>query len=408
MSKSPWNIYGGPYVCEHDQIVVTNEHTSLVKQELSSLDIGHSVDRTSDLLGLELLGLENVEAAKDALLKAEEAFSGGRSTPPPDSGLPLDTVLWSLRRIFGERYSGWAPSMGKNRFVGQVHGVGEVSHGGGGDPTMAVRPDHLAPRSTGPGRGVRVGLLDTQLYPQPWLAGGWTARYSDTLDLSRTRDLAAGHATFITGLILSQAPGATVEVHHVLDSSGMADSWSVAEEIVNFGQTGLDVLNLSFVSYTEDGEAPLVLATAIDRLDPRIVVVAAAGNHGALEGRNAVKPAWPAALDDVIAVGAADDDGQIADFTPNAPWVDVLAKGVAVRSTYLEGFHSPHGDSEFEGWATWNGTSFAAALVSGAIAAGTTPGRVHSPAAATDILRAVSRVKPVGNTLAGYLPLRTW
>lgn len=408
MANSPWNIAGGPYVCKHDEIVVTREHISLVTNELNRVNIAHRVDRTSDLLGLALLKLENVEAARDALMTAHSGSGAGQDTTVANSELPLDTVLRDLRRIFADRYSGWVPPMGKNRAVGQVHGVGEVSHGGGGDPKLAVRPDNLAPRSTGPGQGVRVGLLDTQLYPQPWLAGGWTARYSDTIDPGQVHNLTAGHATFVTGLILSQAPGATVEVRHVLDATGTADSWSVAEAIVRFGQTDLDVLNLSFVSYTEDGEPPLVLSTAVDRLDPRIVVVAAAGNHGALQGRDGVKPAWPAALDDVIAVGAADEDGRIADFTPDAPWVDILAKGIAVRSTYLEKFAGPDGGDEFDGWAEWDGTSFAAALVSGAIAAGTTPGRVRSSDAARDILGAVSAKTPIGNTLAAYLPLRTW
>src|SRR5206468_3690773 len=75
-------------------------------------------------------------------------------------------------------------------------------------------------------------------------------------------------------------PGATVDVRRVLDEHGQAESWTVANEIVRFGSSGLDVLNLSFVCYTEDGQPPLVLATAVDRLPSELVVVAAAGNHG--------------------------------------------------------------------------------------------------------------------------------
>ena len=58
----------------------------------------------------------------------------------------------------------------------------------------------------------------------------------------------------------------TVDVRGVLsDVDGESDSWTVAKEIVALGRDHVDVLNLSFVCYTEDGQPPLVLATAIDR-----------------------------------------------------------------------------------------------------------------------------------------------
>jgi len=62
-----------------------------------------------------------------------------------------------------------------------------------------------------------------------------------------------GHATFVTGLILNQAPGATVEVRRVLEKKRTAgrgagqtveysgDCWTVAQHIVTLGSS-LDVL----------------------------------------------------------------------------------------------------------------------------------------------------------------------
>ena len=67
--------------------------------------------------------------------------------------------------------------------------------------------------------------------------------------------------------------------------------------------------------------------------------------------------------------------------------VDVHAAGVEVRSTYLKQASERPGrrPTRFrEGWAKWNGTSFAAGLVSGAVAAATEPGRVPARAAAED------------------------
>ena len=91
----------------------------------------------------------------------------------------------------------------------------------------------------------------------------------------------------------------------------------------------------------------------------------------------------------MIAVGAADADGGIADFSPRVPWVDVYTRGVDLESTYLNArVRRPEnrGSEEFNGYATWSGTSFAAAVVSGAIAARIRPGSKRATEAARDLL----------------------
>lgn len=394
------DLLGGPYAYRQRDIVVASQHAALVTGQLRDAQVEVAEVAVSDLLGLTLLRLDDVERAAASLVRLVGEPADGR--PEPDQ--PLDQVLWALRTLSARRYAKWTPTIGKNRYVGQVHGVGAVSHGSGGDPeptTRAAWPQ----RATGPGRGSRVGVLDTGLYPQSWLAGGWAARFSDLVGGSDAALYADGHATFVSGLVLRQAPGATVEVRRVLqstgevDTNGSADSWSVAEAIVEFGRSGLDILNLSFVCYTEDGQAPLVLSTAIDRLPPSLLVVAAAGNHGAVADPGADRPqvthqgakaGWPAALDDVVAVGALEpDQATSADFSPDAPWVDVLAPGVDLTSTYLLKARPDPATEPVDfpdGWATWSGTSFAAALVSGVIAASTEPGRVSARAAAADLL----------------------
>jgi len=391
-----------------DELIVSSQHVGLIHQELTPAEADQDRTEVNPVLGLARVRLSTT-ATTGARLVAEVRGRHPQEKPPTDA---LDRVLWGLRHVFGDRFAGWAPPMGKNRFVGRVHGVGEISHGGGGDPVPTADPRPGA-RASGPGRGVRVGVLDTSLYPQPWLAGGWVARFSDRLG-TEAPVYADGHATFVTGLVLSQAPGATVEVRGVLKDQGQADSWTVAEEIVRFGATGLDVLNLSFVCYTSDGQPPLVLSTALDRLPPDLVVVAAAGNHGDLRGRgrHEARPqaglaGGPRRRDRGRGVSKA---GQLAPFSPAAPWVDILAPGVALRSTYLPSARAD-ADGEptaFNSWARWSGTSFAAALVSGAIAAGTVPGYVTARAAAQDIFDAVKSTPQDSATLAPLLPLTTW
>jgi membrane-anchored mycosin MYCP len=376
-------------------LIVALEHVNEVARTLERLGVAFGEVDRSESLGLALLPLRDDRAAAD-VVQAAVAEDSDRSSGavPPGTGTDMDRLLHGLRTHFAGRFAGWTPTIGKNRLVGQVIGVrrkkgekGKVSHGGGPDPEATTR--RRPPRPAQPGRGVRVGVLDTPISAHSWLAGGWVGPSEDVLHGDGHRAV-AGHATFVAGLVLSQAPGCVVEARQVLsDEDGESDSWTVAKEIVELGRTGLDVLNLSFVCYTEDGQPPLTLAAAIERLDPDTVVVAAAGNHGDLDPEpvkgDRRKPAWPAALDHVVAVGAADREGTPTAFTPaGVPWIDVLAPGVDLVSTFLSGpveVGGAGGTSQlltFDGYATWSGTSFAAALVSGAIAARTVPGRTSA------------------------------
>ena len=122
--------------------------------------------------------------------------------------------------------------------------------------------------------------------------------------------------------------------------------WDFADLLADYQDAGVAVLNLSVGVATDDGRAPLVLERAIAQLTPSTVVVAAAGNHGEPHAATAGRPApnaalFPAALDNVIAVGALDGTGAAA-FTPRgagqadtAPWINVFAPGVDVVSTDL-------------------------------------------------------------------------
>lgn len=376
-------------------LVVAVEHTREVVGALADLGVPVGGVEESPNLGLSLVRLPDGAAASASFdsetveLVAARAEAGGDGEPTD-----LDRLLIGLRVHFAGTYAGWIPTLGKNRLLGEVIGGGKISHGGALAPVEAE--EHLPVRASGPGRGVRVGVLDTAIAEHPWLAGGWVAAPGDVLPARETNHAVAGHATFIAGLVLREAPGCVVAARRVLSDEGSADSWSVAHAIVDAARDGLDVLNLSLFCHTEDGEAPLLLARAIERLDPATVVVAAAGNHGEDGGMLADprRPAWPAALDGVIAVGAIDDAGKTAPFSPSGvPWVDVLAPGVDRLSTYLRGDISFDDDSThpFEGFARWSGTSFAAASVSGAIAARTVPGQVSARRAWEALRQAAER-----------------
>jgi len=398
-----FRVYNG------SDLITSTSHELFVMRELEDLRVQVSHREDVPELGLSRLTLDDVSGAAG---KVMAAVDGGKAEPPPWRARPerpLDQVLWGLRALFAHRWSGWTPTLGKNRLVGSVTGVGEISYGGTKEPVPTRR--RPAARSAGPGRGVRVGVLDTGLSPVPWLTDGWQAGWGSRIPAGSVRPYVDGHATFVTGLILSQAPSATVEVSRVLDDNGAADSWTVAREIVKLGNSGVDILNLSLACYTDDGEPPMALAAAVDRLDPEVVVVAAAGNHGDRSGEERILPSWPAALDDVVAVGSTTqaDTGnpRLSTFTPDAPWVDVTTVGEDVVSTFPERASGKDGRTYFGGWAQWSGTSFSAALVSGALAAAVEPGRVSAREAVDGLWGAVSTSRQgiLGLSVAPYVPL---
>jgi membrane-anchored mycosin MYCP len=376
-------------------------------------------------------GLKHDAAGNDAFSALVKKAAGNPDATTVDEAVDahlrtltpgMDQLLWAVRAYFAATYEGWMPTLGKNRLVGDVEGGnGHISHGvaTSGPEDSGWRPEPPI-RPTEPGVGVRVGVLDTSLFPHPWLAGGWVGPGTDRLALQPPYPALAGHGTFVAGLVLRKAPGCVVEFRQVLtDQDATATSWDVAKKIVELGRTGLDVLNLSLACYTEDGQPPLVLATAIDRLDPEIVVVAAAGNHGDVDDPgDRRKPAWPAALDDVVAVGAADDSGILANFTPkDVPWIDVLSNGVKVSSTFLDGdVHagvnvsfppgapgSPGNEKPFPGFATWSGSSFAAALFSGEVAARTRRGSRSAHEACEEVLEERGRLEDADPRFVGLL-----
>ena len=371
---------------DENQIAVATAHVGMVINVLEEHGVIAGVRDESRELGLTLLTLPD-----DPVRRA------GRD----GSSDPLGDLLGRVYQDFENRYGGWVPTMGRNRRVLPVTGAHNI---GGGDACAPVMADpRLRPRDAEPGYGVRVGIADTALYAHPWLAGAYQAAPSSILDdLGGSPDFSAGHATFVAGLILQRAPGATLEVRRVLGDNGQADSWDVAKDLVRFARSGLDVLNLSFGCFTDDNQAPLVLSTALDRLGTRVVVVAAAGNQGATPDRG--RPMWPAALDEVVSVAAMDGEGRRPAWSPDPdlPWIDVTARGEDVTSTYLTGEVDLHAvnrdkDERFDGYAKWSGTSFSAAQVSGAIAAGVVVGETGAATALAELTRSAAR--PSGSTV---------
>ncbi|MGN9812832.1 S8 family peptidase [Micromonospora sp. BQ11] len=362
-----------------DQLVVDVQHLEPVEALLGELGVQYAEQAPEDRD--DLLGLARLRELRDA--------GGG--------DLDVGEVLALLRQRAAAERDGWQPMIGKNRVVDAVIGeghkpmsaIGAVAVSGhkpmaGAEPKPVGAGEVTLASGGTPeaGRGVRVGLVDTPLAPP---APGTD---EDPLPFR------AGHATFVASLIRRQAPAAELHVEGVLDAAtGRADSWDVARAIVRLARDQqLDLLNLSLGCYTIAGGPPLVIARAIERLGAGVLVVAAAGNHGALAyltaGRTRSSACWPAAVAPTVAVGAVDQDGSVPEWSPILPWVTCSAPGVGVAGEYLTGMVrlGDGGVQRFTGQAQWSGTSFAAATVTGAIAARTVPGSATPRQALDDLL----------------------
>lgn len=221
--------------------------------------------------------------------------------------------------------------------------------GPGGPPSPAPAP----PYEPGEGCDVTVAVLDTGLAPHPWVARWYRDDIAETPDADGdgVRDRQAGHGTFVAGLVLRHAPGVRLRAVRFLDSQGVSDEAALLRALGALRGDRADVLNLSFGGHTFDDAPPLGLAEALAAFP---AVVACAGNTGS------PRPFWPAALPGVVAVGALDGDAR-AGFSAYGAWVDVWAPGVGLVSSFLD-------HQDFHGYATWSGTSFAAAVVTGALA----------------------------------------
>ena len=358
------------------QIVVTSQHAELVAAALRGIGgLGATPREESHELELVLMDLDLTTTGKDR-----------------SDALSLDQVFDQLYGYFKDEYGDWVPTFGKNRDLASVVPQHQTVPGGEAEPvpvpvgevvrqsTVSPRRDGRAGRARGHGRVRRTRLR------------GHVVADGDALLKPGTNGLMAeaGHGTFVTGRILEAAPAATAYLRRVLDvppashpGPSRTDSWKVATRLVRLARDHAQVINLSLGCRTVDGQPPLVFARALERLGPDVVVAAAAGNFGKHD--KPVGPVWPAAFDRVVAVGATDDEGTRPTYSPDprhAPWVDVQAPGHGVVSLFPKGellVTNEDGSTrweEFKGFARWSGTSFAAAHVTGLIAARTSPGSV--------------------------------
>ena len=231
--------------------------------------------------------------------------------------------------------------------------------------------------------------VNTEDRTDGWLHGLQQTDNRDPLDEwpeeNDLLDVAAGHGTFVAGIVQQVDPALDLSVVRAVDSDGLGDEIEVACAIVTaveerLTEGGRLVLNLSLGAETVDDRPPVALQVALEILREveaerhgEVLLVAAAGNDGS------ETPCWPAAFAQtdprVVAVAALGLDGAPAPWSTRGAWVTCSALGETVLSTFVTGTEDedlvPRGAVDSFGtdaWAYWTGTSFAAPYVAARIA----------------------------------------
>jgi Subtilase family len=286
------------------------------------------------------------------------------------------SALATVRKATAGRPHGPAKVAPNHVFVGEtgVTFTGEPRiQGGNATTARPEKPPATLPartRRSDDGDGVKIAVLDTGLFDHAWLPPALVdrgANSDDTWDADGDKfgDAEAGHGTFVSGVIRQVAPAAHVHVVKVLDSQGVGDDHTVALAMERLPRD-IQIVNLSLGGYTDDDSAPMAVAAALKIIRGRGgAIVAAAGNDGLK------RPFWPAAFKQVLAVGAVHFGKRWlrAPWSNYGYWVDVAARGVNTASTYAtaktkfcETEGGPTTTLAFDGWARWDGTSFAAPI----------------------------------------------
>lgn len=226
------------------------------------------------------------------------------------------------------------------------------------------------------GTGVSIAIIDTGIdssHPdlEANLGSGTSFVESDDEDNEETEksalDQAAtspawddrhGHGTHCAGIaaavdnsqgVVGVAPESILHAIKVGSAAGI-DSSDVAAGIEYVGDQGYDVANLSLGS---DEPSAVIKDACVYAYEKNVLLVASAGNID--EGENNSIVRYPAAYDEVIAVGATTGDGELAEFSLTGPEVEIAAPGVDIYSTV------PGGE-----YVEASGTSMAAPYVTGA------------------------------------------
>lgn len=171
-----------------------------------------------------------------------------------------------------------------------------------------------------------------------------------------------GHGTCISGLICAKentqrvtglASNVDLYMGRVLDENNEADIDRVIKAIRWAIDKKVNIIHMSFGIKTYSEALNNIVQEAYKK---GILIIAAAGNDGTAD-ENESTVEYPAAFENVIAVGCTDEKNKKSDFSSSGEEIDVVAPGEKIL-----------GSGVFSGVVVEEGTSLAAAQVTGVAA----------------------------------------
>ncbi len=229
-----------------------------------------------------------------------------------------------------------------------------------------------------------VAVLDSGAeMDHPDLVGNLIAGYDFVNDDNQPWD-DLGHGTHVASVIggLTNNGEGTAGINwhvkvmpiKVLNERGVGSVQHIIEGFDFAIANGADVINLSLGAPETSRFLRRTVRQAVE--DEGIVVVAASGNE--FDQGNPIS--YPAAYEEVIAVGATDEDGNHASFSSSGTHLDLAAPGVEILAATWTGSGSEY--------AYYTGTSMSAPIVSGVVSLMLAADSALSPAQISTLLTA--------------------
>jgi subtilase family protein len=229
-------------------------------------------------------------------------------------------------------------------------------------PTEWWIPRVGADRWTAPGPGVPLTMIDSGVD----LSHEEFATRSETIPLN-TQTYSANddelHGTATSSVAAAPENGVGIvgiypQAKLQLWDASPNGQLTVGDEIQGLfaaRRSGRGVINLSLGGFDR---IPIEEHAIMSVFEAGSLVVASVGNDR--EGGS--EPSYPASFAHVVSVGASDEADRVTDFSSSSPAIDLAAPGQDMPAAIPKLFNA-------NGYATVDGTSFSAPLVSGAAAA---------------------------------------
>jgi subtilisin family serine protease len=222
------------------------------------------------------------------------------------------------------------------------------------------------------GEGIKVCVIDSGIdpdHPELKLVYGGGKDLVDDDELPFDKDAngkwGGGHGTHVAGTIVAQlglagrvnpndknvsaggmvgvSPGATLLVARVLDENGDGTTSDVIEAMKWCQGQGAKIASLSLGSDKDNALEKEAFANA---WAAGMLSIAASGNNG--ESAPPESKIYPAAYENVIAVGAVNAKGEHANFSQGGSHLSLVAPGVGIYSTYIQG-RAPYAELQVGG-----------------------------------------------------------